>query len=132
MAAGSQLYLFDNRITKLDIRGSIAFDAHNYPLDSIFDVCQRMNGPLPVYHPQFLQQAILAGICCLYAIVHSALGKLQLVKMLLGKLEILLVHKLNNRNDGSQIEDTSKINTFLDTPLSDFIIEQVLPRTGQV
>ena len=36
-------------------------DAHNYPLDDIFQVCRRLNGPLPVYHPQFLEQAILSG-----------------------------------------------------------------------
>src|SRR5579871_4386768 len=66
VAAGSQLYLFDKTVINLDLRGSLVFDAHSYPLDSIFDVCQRVNGPLPVYHPQFLQQAILAGIPSLY------------------------------------------------------------------
>lgn len=45
----------------LDIRGQIQLDVHKYKFKDIFDVCQRVNGPLPVYHPQFLQQAILAG-----------------------------------------------------------------------
>ena len=62
MAAGAQLYVFDKRIQNLDIRGHLQLDAHKYQLDSIFDVCQRLNGPLPVYHPQFLQQAILTGV----------------------------------------------------------------------
>lgn len=62
VAAGAQLYVFDKSLKELDIREQVQLDAHNYAMDSIFDVCQRLNGPLPVYHPQFLQQAILAGI----------------------------------------------------------------------
>jgi len=61
VAAGPQLYLFDKSLKDLDIRGNLHLDAHNYPLNDIFQVCQRLNGPLPVYHPQFLEQAILAG-----------------------------------------------------------------------
>jgi len=54
------------------MREQLQLDAHSYPLDNIFDVCQRLNGPLPVYHPQFLQQAILAGIGSLVQLVTSS------------------------------------------------------------
>ena len=62
MAAGAQLYVFDKKIQNLDTRGQQQLDIRKYQLDTIFDVCQRLNGPLPVYHPQFLQQAILTGV----------------------------------------------------------------------
>jgi len=61
VAAGPQIYLFDNTIQNLDIRGNTHLDVHNYQIKTIFEMCRRLNGPLPVYHPQFLQQAILAG-----------------------------------------------------------------------
>jgi RAVE protein 1 C terminal len=61
VAAGPQLYVFDKTLKDMDIRGHLHLDAHNYPLDNVFDVCRRLNGPLPVYHPQFLQQLILSG-----------------------------------------------------------------------
>jgi hypothetical protein len=71
VAAGAQLYVFDKSLKELDMREQLQLDAHSYPLDNIFDVCQRLNGPLPVYHPQFLQQAILAGINSLVYLVTS-------------------------------------------------------------
>jgi len=45
----------------IDVKDALYLNAHHYPLDTIFDVSRRLNGSLPVYHPQFLQQAILAG-----------------------------------------------------------------------
>jgi len=71
VAAGAQLYVFDKSLKELDMREQLQLDAHSYPLDNIFDVCQRLNGPLPVYHPQFLQQAILAGINSFAYLVKS-------------------------------------------------------------
>lgn len=71
VAAGAQLYVFDKSLKELDMREQLQLDAHSYPLDNIFDVCQRLNGPLPVYHPQFLQQAILAGINSFVYLVKS-------------------------------------------------------------
>jgi len=61
VAAGPQIYVFDKSIQNLDFRGQIQADTSSYKHDNIFDLCQRLNGPLPVYHPQFLQQAILTG-----------------------------------------------------------------------
>jgi hypothetical protein len=52
-------------------------------------------------------------------------GKLQFVKRLLEKLQSLLTSDGNADYDNSRVVDTSKINTFLDTPLSEFITEQV-------
>jgi hypothetical protein len=88
-------------------------DAHNYPLDDIFQVCRRLNGPLPVYHPQFMEQAILAGNTV--QILALNIGKLGLVKRLLRKLE----HVSNNQTH--QRSKAIEISTFLDTPVSEFL-----------
>jgi hypothetical protein len=41
----------------------------------LFDVVQRLNGPLPVFHPQFLSQCILAGKIVLVHAILMALHK---------------------------------------------------------
>jgi RAVE protein 1 C terminal len=119
VAAGAQLYVFDKRIQNLDIRGQQEVDAHCYQAKTIFDICQRLNGPLPVYHPQFLQQAILAGLF-LASEIHLPLGKLQLVRDLLEKLERILRDKVSSETVKSRLGDTLEIDTFLDTPLIEF------------
>lgn len=119
MAAGAQLYVFDKSIQNLDIRGQQQLDVRSYQADTIFEICQRLNGPLPVYHPQFLQQAILTGIF-LSSVINIPSGKLQLVRSLLEKLERLLTYKLSNKKVESGLGDSTKIDTFLDTPLADF------------
>lgn len=115
VAAGPQLYVFDKTLKDMDIRGNLHLDAHNYPLDNIFDVCLRLNGPLPVYHPQFLQQLILSGI--LECILTDEQGKLHLVNTLLTKLQQIL----NDHEANINSFDTSAISTFLETPLSNFL-----------
>jgi hypothetical protein len=62
VAAGTQLYVFENSLKELDITEQFPFNFQRQSLHTIFDVSRRLNGPLPVYHPQFLQQAILAGL----------------------------------------------------------------------
>ena len=41
----------------------------------LFDVVQRLNGPLPVFHPQFLSQCILAGKIVLVHAILTALNR---------------------------------------------------------
>jgi hypothetical protein len=41
----------------------------------LFDVVQRLNGPLPVFHPQFLSQCMLAGKIVLVHHILVALHK---------------------------------------------------------
>lgn len=119
MAAGAQLYVFDKSIQNLDIRGQQQLDVHSYHAETIFDICQRLNGPLPVYHPQFLQQAILTGISSA-SVIDLLSGKLQLVRNLLGKLERLLTNNVSGDKSESGLGTHTEIDTFLDTPLSEF------------
>ncbi|KAL2144684.1 hypothetical protein VTI28DRAFT_8712 [Corynascus sepedonium] len=73
VGAGNQLFVQDRRfdaasslVTSLRLPQRRAGEKHW----DLFDVVQRLNGPLPVFHPQFLSQCILAGKIVL---VHAIL-----------------------------------------------------------
>lgn len=71
IGAGNQLFVHDRRF---DVSGSM-ITSLRLPNKKdgkwdLFDVVQRLNGPLPVFHPQFLSQCMLAGKIVL---VHSIL-----------------------------------------------------------
>ncbi|WXC50044.1 hypothetical protein QX201_009718 [Fusarium graminearum] len=62
IGAGNQMFVQDRHVgvsesTKADLRLPLRKDGN---LD-LFQVVQRFNGPLPVFHPQFLIQCILSG-----------------------------------------------------------------------
>lgn len=62
IGAGHQLYVYDR---KFDASGSLMpslqMPQRKDGMWDLFEVVQRLNGPLPVLHPQFLSQCILAG-----------------------------------------------------------------------
>ncbi|KAK0639249.1 RAVE protein 1 C terminal-domain-containing protein [Cercophora newfieldiana] len=71
IGAGNQVFAYDRQF---DLSGAL-ITSLRLPLRKkgqwdIFDAVQRLNGPLPVFHPQFLSQCILAGKI---ALVHSIL-----------------------------------------------------------
>ncbi|KAJ4307103.1 regulator of (H+)-ATPase in vacuolar membrane [Collariella sp. IMI 366227] len=73
VAAGNQLFVQDRQfdagsslVTSMRLPQRRAGERHW----DLFDVVQRLNGPLPVFHPQFLSQCILAGKIVL---VHAVL-----------------------------------------------------------
>ncbi|KAK4248662.1 RAVE protein 1 C terminal-domain-containing protein [Corynascus novoguineensis] len=73
VGAGNQLFVQDRRfdaasslVTSLRLPQRRAGEKHW----DLFDVVQHLNGPLPVFHPQFLSQCILAGKMVL---VHAIL-----------------------------------------------------------
>ncbi|KAI1381114.1 regulator of V-ATPase in vacuolar membrane protein [Hypoxylon crocopeplum] len=62
IGAGNQLFLYDRTFETTDRLLSSARVPHRRDgTRDLFDVIQRLNGPLPVFHPQFLSQCILAG-----------------------------------------------------------------------
>jgi hypothetical protein len=75
IGAGNQLYLAGNEV---DLQKDLSTDLQDStPQKSstlIQDVVRRLNGPLPVFHPQFISQCILAGKM---DIVHHILLNLQ-------------------------------------------------------
>lgn len=62
IGAGNQLFVYDRRVS---IDESLTTDLRlPHRQDGtwdLFEAVQRFNGPLPVFHPQFLSQCILAG-----------------------------------------------------------------------
>ncbi|KAF4457835.1 hypothetical protein F53441_310 [Fusarium austroafricanum] len=76
IGAGNQMFVQDRHVgisesMKTDLRLPLRKDGK---LD-LFQVVQRFNGPLPVFHPQFLMQCILSGKATLVRRVLVALHK---------------------------------------------------------
>lgn len=62
IGAGNQLFIYDKEIDAADpLVSGLRIPSRGQPTVDIFDVVSRLNGPLPVFHPQFLAQCILAG-----------------------------------------------------------------------
>jgi len=71
IGAGNQVFAYDRQF---DISGSLITSLRlphrKHGHWDIFDAVKRLNGPLPVFHPQFLSQCIFAGKV---ALVHGIL-----------------------------------------------------------
>lgn len=62
IGTGNQLYVYDKAVDISDtIITDLSIPVHQGRSLSIFDLVTYLNGPLPVFHPQFLAQCILAG-----------------------------------------------------------------------
>lgn len=62
IGAGNQLYVYDKAVNTSDEKiMDLSIPVHQHQSLSIFDLVTYLNGPLPVFHPQFLAQCILAG-----------------------------------------------------------------------
>ncbi|RPB10969.1 hypothetical protein P167DRAFT_508757, partial [Morchella conica CCBAS932] len=86
VGAGNQLFVYSRKlpageqtttITDTDGGGAeLGLAAHHKGrLDDVFEIVSVLNGPVPVYHPQFLQQCILAGKSALVEEILVALHK---------------------------------------------------------
>lgn len=62
IGAGTQLYIYDKDVaTSDDMIVDLSMPLPHHRSLNIFDLVTYLNGPLPVFHPQFLAQCILAG-----------------------------------------------------------------------
>ncbi|CAG9993289.1 unnamed protein product [Clonostachys byssicola] len=62
IGAGNQMFVYDRNVASCDqLLSSIRLPQKKDGTWDLFDAVQRFNGPLPVFHPQFLSQCILAG-----------------------------------------------------------------------
>ncbi|CUS15530.1 unnamed protein product [Tuber aestivum] len=62
IGAGNQLFVYSRKVEELDdLSKQLQLSSLKARLDDIFEIVSHLNGPVPVYHPQFLQQCILAG-----------------------------------------------------------------------
>jgi hypothetical protein len=75
IGAGNQLFVYDKDFGVADrLISELRIPSKGQPVVDLYDVVGRLNGPLPVFHPQFLAQCILAGKTSL---VHSILMNLH-------------------------------------------------------
>ena len=62
VGSGNQLYVYDEKLSRSDaFIVDFPIPVHSQRSLTIFDLVSYLNGPLPVFHPQFLTQCILAG-----------------------------------------------------------------------
>ncbi|KAL2006687.1 hypothetical protein VTN00DRAFT_9355 [Thermoascus crustaceus] len=98
IGTGNQLFVYDKDIeTSNRLVAGLRIPSHGTLYVDLFEVVSRLNGPLPVFHPQFLAQCILSGKTNL---VHAILMNLH--------------RKLKFYVEGDEID------TFLEMPLEDF------------
>ncbi|GAV54396.1 hypothetical protein ZYGR_0AL01280 [Zygosaccharomyces rouxii] len=105
VASGNQFYIKDKSLDLNDSFTRRSIGSRKILSNDILHLNSVLNGPLPVYHPQFLIQAIYAN-------------KLQLVKELLLRL-FLELRKLSFEND-----DYSKLKSDLKTDYKRFLIAE--------
>ncbi|CAG8239628.1 unnamed protein product [Penicillium salamii] len=75
IGAGNQLFVYDKDIDVGDrLVSELRMPSRGLSSVDLFDVVSRLNGPLPVFHPQYLAQCILSGKMSL---VHSILLNLH-------------------------------------------------------
>jgi WD40 repeat protein len=104
IGAGNQLFLYDRKLEETSSLITSVRTTHNKATSQdLFEVVQRLNGPLPVFHPQFLSQCILAG-------------KDAVVKRIL----LALNHTLKYHVEGEEIDD------YLGLDLAEFYMDTLV------
>lgn len=102
IGSGNQLYVYDKNVTTSDeFIMDLSIPIHRHRSMTIFDLVTYLNGPLPVFHPQFLAQCMLAG-------------KLAHVQ----KIIVGLFKALKFFSDGDELD------SFVSLPVDDFFAEQ--------
>jgi hypothetical protein len=76
IGAGNQLFVFDKEVDPSSPVLAELGLSHRETAPDLFDMVTRLNGPLPVYHPQFLGQCTLAGKSVVVQRVLLALHKI--------------------------------------------------------
>ncbi|KAL4977321.1 RAVE protein 1 C terminal-domain-containing protein [Aspergillus desertorum] len=106
IGAGNQLFVYDNEIGVADrVVSQLRIPTRGSSTVDLFEVVSRLNGALPVFHPQFLAQCILSG-------------KTNLVHLILMNLH----RQLKFYTEGDDIDG------FLEMPLEDFYVDRDTPQ----
>lgn len=101
VGAGNQLFVFDKHVeSSNNLVSSLRLPYHKTAYVDLFHIVSRLNGQLPIFHPQFLAQCILCG-------------KTTLVHLIL----TTLYRKLKFFTEGDEL------NGFLDIPLEEIYRE---------
>ncbi|RYC61089.1 hypothetical protein CHU98_g5119 [Xylaria longipes] len=101
IGAGNQLFLYDRNFDETSALVTNIRTHHKPKNQDLFEVVQQLNGPLPIFHPQFLSQCILAG-------------KHRLVKRIL----LALNHTLKYYVEGDTVD------AYLGLDLAEFYVDR--------
>lgn len=102
IGAGNQLFVYDEEVETSDhMVASLSNSLHGNRKLNIFDLVTYLNGTLPVFHPQFLTQCILAG-------------KQEQVQQI-----VLALHKILRF-----FVEGDELDSFLSLPAESFYVEQ--------
>jgi len=102
VGAGNQLFVYDKGVEVTDsVVYKLRLPSRQEFSNDLFNIVSRLNGPLPVFHPQFLAQCILSG-----------------KTILVQKIIISLHQALKFFTDGDSL------HSFLDIPVHEFVHEQ--------
>ncbi|OLL25757.1 Regulator of V-ATPase in vacuolar membrane protein 1 [Neolecta irregularis DAH-3] len=99
---GSALMVYERRQEAMEVEALVHTSTHQSLSSDIFENAARLNGPVPVYHPQFLQQALLSD-------------KLEVAKRILCRLCRELRFYVDFTDQSVELE------TFLGIPLFEFL-----------
>lgn len=100
MGAGNQLFVYDRKFhIPASLLTNLRLQQRRNAEWDLFEVVARLNGPLPVFHPQFLGQCILAG------------------KVTLAQRILLLLHK------AMKYEDPDQLDNLLGMELEEFYVD---------
>jgi len=102
VGAGNQLFVYDKGVEVTDnVVYKLRLPSRQEFSKDLFNIVSRLNGPLPVFHPQFLAQCILSG------------------KTILVQRIIISLHQaLKFFTEGDSL------HSFLDIPVHEFLHEQ--------
>lgn len=110
VGAGNQLFVYDQAIEVNDrLRTELNLESSRLSSMDLFNIVRHLNGPLPVFHPQFLGQSILSGKT---AMVHRILLNLH--------------KKLRFTVDGEEID------SFLGMSLDELLLESDVCAPGSI
>ena len=107
ICAGNQLFIEDDYIEETESTADLRLAPRDSGSRNIFSLVSWLNGPLPVFHPQFLSQAVLAGklhtVQKILLVLHSRLKPLSKRKIdsLLG-FSVTDFYEENNVSLGTQ------------------------------
>ena len=112
VGAGNQLFVYDKAIAASDdMISDLSVPIHKHSFVDLFDLVALLNGPLPIFHPQFLAQCILAG-------------KFLQVQMIIVSLNQILKFFSNGDNLSSYL-DLSSSDFYLNQDVSAFIYSSI-------
>ncbi len=76
IGTGNQMFVYDRRVASSDVaEPDLRLPQRKDGSWDLFEAVQRFNGPLPIFHPQFLSQSVLCGKATLVRRILVALHK---------------------------------------------------------